>query len=179
MTYTVAAGPISGNTPRAQVGDRMLPKRYEMLFEPDGDEPGPAQHLVFEVLDGVPQCRELHLVATEHGREVRRADLRIPLEDYLELATLTVAQPVRESRRADGRLVMTLDPSGREAFRRTMQSARRTARRRGPGEKELREAAAIYQSADRAPTQAVVAKFGIAHRTASLWIARARKLGYL
>jgi hypothetical protein len=104
-------------------------------------EPGPTVRYVFEVLDGVPQCRELYLVATEHGREIRRADLRIPLEEYLELATLTVAQPLKESRRKDGKVLMKLDPSGIEAFRRTVQSERRTALRRGPGERQLREAA--------------------------------------
>ena len=164
---------------RAQVGDRMLPKLYELHAEPNDDEPRPGLTLEFEVIDGVPQCRGLHLVSTEHGREVRRGDLRIALEDHLEWATLAVAQPVLGGRREGGAFVMTLDPSGLDAYRGTVQSARRTAQRRGPGEPELREAAEIYQSADHAPTVAVAERFGIKHRTASLWIARARKLGYL
>jgi hypothetical protein len=177
---------VSGhfNAERARVGDRDLPQRYEMHFEPKDDEPGPALRMVFEILGGVPQCREVHLVSSEHGREIRRTDLRsIALEDHLELATLSVAQPVRDTRREGevgvGRLVITLDASGLDEYRRTVQSARRTAQRRGPGEPELREAAEVYQSADRAPTVAVAQRFGIKHRTASLWIARARKLGYL
>jgi transposase len=72
-----------------------------------------------------------------------------------------------------------MDPVELDAFRGIVQSVRRTARRQGPAEPELREAAAVYQSADRAPTAAVAERFGIAHRTASLWISRARKLGYL
>jgi hypothetical protein len=166
---------LSGKT---EVGDLTLPKQYELVFEPAGDEPGPALRLVFGVVDGVPQCREVHLVSSEHGREVRRTDLRsIALEDHLETATLTVAQPVAEGRREDGKFVMTLDQSGLDGYRRTVQSARRTAQRRGPGEPELREAAEIYQSTDHPPTVAVAERFGIKHRTASLWIARARKLG--
>jgi DNA-binding transcriptional MerR regulator len=51
--------------------------------------------------------------------------------------------------------------------------------RSGPTSVDLREAATIYQSAERAPTATVAKHFDIAHRTASLWISRARKLGYL
>jgi hypothetical protein len=163
-----------------QVGDLVLPGHYEMNFEPNSDEPGPALRLVFEVRDGVPQCREIHLLATEHGREVRRSDLRIAIEDHLEWATVSMVMPQDgRGRRQDAALVLTMDPVELDAFRGVVQSVRRTARRKGPAEPELREAAEIYRSAEHAPTAAVAARFGIAHRTASLWISRARKLGYL
>jgi hypothetical protein len=168
------------NAERAQVGDRMLPQRYEFVMEPEEDEERPGLRLVFEVLDGVPRCRELHLISSDHGREVRRTDLRLPIEDYLEYATTYVAQPVKSTRlEPDMTAVMELDQSGLDSFRRVVQSSRRQVSRRGPGETELREAAELYAATKHAPTEAVAARFGIAHRTASLWISRAKKLGYL
>jgi hypothetical protein len=167
------------NAERAQVGDRLLPQRYELVFEPEEDEERPGARFVFEVLDGTAQCREVHLISSDHGREIRRTDLRQPLEDYLEYATLSVAQPVKSTRLEPGKTVMELDQSGLDSFRRVVQSTRRQVSRRGPGEAELREAAELYAATKHAPTEAVAAKFGIAHRTASLWIKRARELGYL
>ena len=91
-----------------------------------------------------------------------------------------VAQPARGGRRGeDGKLTMTLDSRGIDGFRRTVQHARRTTRRRGPSDDQLREAAEVYRSAEHAPTQAVAEHFDVAHRTASLWIKRARERGYL
>lgn len=164
---------------RARVADRLLPRRYELTAEPNPDEPGPALRLIFEVRGGVPQCVGLHLDSTEHGREIRRADLRIPLEDHLEWATQAVAQPVRDIRREPGRTVFELDSTGLDVFRSGLRRVRRVAARRGPGEAELREAAEVYTRAGATPTVAVAEHFGIAHRTASLWISRARKAGYL
>ncbi len=120
----------------------------------------------------MPQCRGVHLDSTEHGREVRRADLDFPLEDHLEWATQVVAQlsqPVRPTE-----IDLTFDP-----YLRTIRQARRTSRRRGPSDEQLREAVEVYRSAEHAPTQAVADRFGIAHRTASLWITRARQKGFL
>lgn len=177
MAYKIT---VSGhlNAERAQVGDRSLPQRYELHAEPNDDEPRPALTLVFEIRNDVPQIRELHLVSTDHGREVLRTDLRVPLEDHLEWATLAVAQPVK-GRRKNGTFVMELDSSGIDVFRGIVQTARRTTRRRGPTETELREVAKVYQSAGRAPTATVAEKYGVGHRTASLWVSKARKLGYL
>jgi hypothetical protein len=178
MGYKVS---VSGHfsARKVQVGDRMLPERYELHAEPNDDELRPGLTMVFEVIGGVPQCRELRLVSSEHGREVLRTDLRVPVEDHLEYATLAVAQPVRYTERKDGSFVMELDPAGLDVFRGIVQSARRTTRRRGPTDAELLEVAKAYQAADRAPTAAVAEKYGIGHRTASLWVSKARKLGYL
>jgi hypothetical protein len=172
---------VSGHLshPRVEVGDRDLPEDYEVDGVPDDDDPRPAYHLTFKVIDGAPQCREVRVTSTDHGREVRRSDLQFAIEDYLEWATLCVAQPVASTAREDGRLVMTLDPRGLDAFRSTVRRARRTTHRRGPSDEQLRAAADVYRAAEHAPTQAVADRFEIAHRTASLWIKRAREKGML
>jgi hypothetical protein len=157
---------------RVQVGDKRLPPTYEMHATPAEDETRPALVLLFEVVDGVPQCRDVHMTSTEHGREIRRADLDFPLEDHVEWATQVVAQLSQPKRPTE--IDLTGDP-----FLRSIQQARRTARRRGPSVEQLREAAEVYRSAGHAPTQAVADRFGIAHRTASGWITRARKQGFV
>jgi hypothetical protein len=178
LTYQITVS--DPGHPREQVvGDRLLPEDYEVDGVPTDDDPRPAYHLTFKVIDGVPQCREVRVTSTDHGREVRRSDLQFAIEDYLEWATLSLAQPVASTAREDGRLVMTLDPRGLDAFRSMVRRARRTTHRRGPSDEQLREAAGVYRAADHAPTQAVADRFEIAHRTASLWIKRAREKGML
>ena len=166
----------SGLGPYAQVGDREIPQRYEMTWTPGDDEPELAARLVFEVIDGVPQCRGVHIESTQHGREIRRADLDLPLEDYLELATVTVGllPGTTWSQGQQFEIDMSTDP-----FRRTVQRARRTAHRRGLSDEQLREAAELYRTTEHAPTQAVADRFGIPHRTASYWIRRAKDRGML
>lgn len=48
--------------------------------------------------------------------------------------------------------------------------------KRGPSDEQLLEALALYRSTPHAPTEAVAKHYGIAHRTASLWIKRAQAL---
>lgn len=168
--------------PRVQVGDRDLPATFEVEGVPDADDPRPAVSLAFEVVDGVPQCREIRFTRTDHGREVRRSDLEnVAVEYLLEVATVSVGMPVAGTERDDdgGRLVINLDDRGLDVFRSGVRKGRRSAYRRGPSDEELRQAAEVYRSAERAPTETVSERFGIALRTASLWIKRARELGYL
>lgn len=161
--------------PSVRVGDRDVPQRYEMVWTPGDDETGPAARFVFEVIGGVPQCRGVHLESTERGREIRRADLDLPLEHYLELATISVGLLPGASITNGERVEIDLaDP-----YRRQVQQARRTNLRHGPSDDELRQAVTVYEATAHAPTQAVADKFGIAHRTASLWIKRAREAGML
>jgi hypothetical protein len=166
---------VSESGPFAQVGDREIPRRYEMVWTPDEDEPRPAVRLVFEVIDGAPQCRGVHFESTEHGREIRRVDLDFPLEDYLAWATATVGQLAHGGYRGEHFEVdLSADP-----FLRAVRQSRRSMRRRGPSDKQLREAVEVYRAAGRAPTQAVAERFDIAPRTASLWMTRAREKGLM
>jgi hypothetical protein len=164
----------SGLVPSARVGDRDIPQRYEMTWIPDEGESGIVARLVFEVREGTPECRGVYLESTEHGRQIRRVDLDVPLEDYLVFATVTVGLPGPYIQGQRREVDVSTDP-----FRRTVERSRRTARRRGPSDDQLREAAVLYQATNHAPTQAVADRFGIKHRTASLWISRAREKGML
>jgi hypothetical protein len=170
---SVKWGSTIGSGRYVQVGDKRLPQTYEMHWTPDGDENRPALRMLFQIVDGVPQCRGVHVDATEHGREVRRTDLDFPIEAHLELATQVVAQ-LGHTRTTEFVLDRTSDP-----FLRTIRQARRTSLRRGPSDEQLREAADVYRSTEHAPTQAVADHFDIAHRTASGWIGLARKKGFL
>lgn len=181
MGYKITTQPV-GRSKRIAVGkDWVLPERYALDAVPNADETGPALRMVFEVIDGVPQCRELRLVSTDSGRELQQADLRrIPLEYQIEWAAMQVATaPGATHRRQAGVTYIDLDDADWDDFLAEVRTARRKVRRSGPTSVELREAATIYQSAEHAPTAAVAEHFEIAHRTASLWISRARKLGYL
>lgn len=93
---------------------------------------------------------------------------------------MDVARPVdRVEQREDGSTFFYLSNAGLDVFRAGLRQARRTPRRRGPSDDDLRQAAEVYQAADHAPTEAVSVHFEIAHRTASLWIKRAREKGFL
>jgi hypothetical protein len=159
-----------------KVGDQEIPQRYELFAKPSDDDGRPSFRLVFEVVDGVPQCRGAYIESTDHGREVRRVDLDFPLEDYLEWATQVVGQ--LGNRQLTQGQHFEIDRST-DPFLRAVRSVRRTGRRRGPSDDQLREAVEVYKAADHAPTQAVADRFGIAHRTASLWMTRARQTGML
>lgn len=168
--------------PRVPIGDEgELPQNYEAELVPSPDDTRPVVTLFFEVLDGVPQCREVRVTRSGHGREVRRVDFAgIPVETLLEAATKEVSQPYDLSEHEhDGevRLVINVDNSNLDNFLKDVRRVRRTSYRRGPTDAQLRAALKVYESAERAPTQAVAAHFGIKHRTASLWIKRARELG--
>ena len=166
-------GSTIGSGRHVQFGGKRLPQTYELHATPADDENRPALLLVFEIIDGVPQCRSVHVDATERGREVRRADLDLPLEDHLEWATQLVAE-LNQSSSPPAVVDLPIDP-----FLRTVRQARRTSLRRGPSDEQLREAAEVYRSAGHAPTQAVADRFAVSHRTASGWITRARKNGLL
>jgi hypothetical protein len=162
-------------------GAGELPATYEVSAIPDDDDARPAVHFSFEVVEGIPRCREVHLARTEHGREVRRSDLEeIGLEAMLQSATLYMLRPIASRERDDqGRLRIRLSMENLDALRSNVAHVRRGSTGRGPSDDDLRHAAEIYQSAGRAPTKAVSEHFDIKHRTASLWIARAREKGFM
>lgn len=167
--------------PLVTVESHRMPKRYELVVTGTGkDVRRPGVRFSFEVIDHVPQCREVIVASVEGGREVRSTDLRqIGVEDALEAASASVSTAHKETRDGVTVSVKRAGPLAFDEARKDVQKARRTARRRGPSDAELREAVEVYRSADRAPTQAVANHFEIAHRTASLWIKRAREAGYL
>src|SRR4051812_17007592 len=59
--------------PLAVIGDdRRVPRRVDVHFESvDGQ---PSLDLLLEVVDGIPQCREVRVKSTPDGREVKPLD---------------------------------------------------------------------------------------------------------
>jgi len=155
-----------------------LPRRFVACF-PD-DRGGPEIHLRFEVRGGIPECRELLLASVPDGREIRQSDIRsADIEQLLEVACLLVAPHV------SGLPVLTEDgfehpsvPVRQADVARSVARARRNTRRQIPDSK-LPEVVEVYRANPDRPTAAVAERFGIALRTASLYVRRARNAGLL
>jgi hypothetical protein len=166
--------------PRVRVDGWVLPRKFEIVGAPTEGDDQPSVRVVWEVLnDGTPECSEFHMVRSEGGREIRRSDLQgIRMEDWLEWAAQSVVAPDPDW---DGDVSVEIDPRTglRPGFLKFLRKARRREMQRGPSDDQLREAAEICGSGTHAPTQAVADRFGIGHRTASLWIRRAKDRGYI
>ena len=68
-----------------RVGDRMVPAHLDVHFESDGVQPSLELHL--EVVDGIPQCRELRILSAPAGREIKTLDLAaVTLREWVEEA---------------------------------------------------------------------------------------------
>ena len=123
----------------------------------------------------MPQCREVFFQSLEDGREIRQADVRsVDISRFLEVACQLVALHVTEELDTGG-VVATV--SHREpdlaAVAASVSRSRRGGRRQIPDAK-LTEVAEVYKANRRRPTKAVEEAFGIAPRTASLYVRRAR-----
>lgn len=159
-------------------GDFEVMGRFWLTYRPERDEPGWRMKIV--TVNGVPQCREIAFESSPHGREVRAADLRgLRVEDLLEWATQYGVG--RSDVDDDGRPRFTLSLEDRDSG--TNLAAIRKARRerkRKITDGLLREVAEVYRAnLGSNPTQAVADHFDRAHRTAALWVQRAREAGHL
>ncbi len=160
-----------------QVKNRAVPPAFEMELEYlDGR---PDLILGFEVRDGVPQCRRAELRSTDEGREVLASDLRgVKLEDLLEIAVAQVAMVFE----TNGGLTSMVPASTAAELQQTLRetrTVRREARRRVTDD-VLREVAEVYRkNIGSNPTAAVAAHIGRSHRTAGLYVQRAREAGFL
>jgi hypothetical protein len=156
----------------------LLPGRFVACF-PD-DRGGPELHLRFEMRDGVPQCREVFLQSEPDGREIRQVDVKsVDVERFLEIACQMIALHMVEQYPAGGvDAVMSHREPDLAAVAKSVSRARRNTRRQIPDEK-LSEVADVYRANPSRPTAAVAERFGLALRTASLYVKRAREAGLL
>ncbi len=159
--------------PTVAVGDRQVPERFQ-IRQQDGD--GPLITVECEVLDGSPQVRAVHLVARR--REVQVGDLRgVKVQDWLEEALRSATMATQDQAEQPGRT-----SGGEHSPERVLQvPLSRKYEHRRLNDDLLRQVAAVYRAAanDR-PTLAVQQHFGLgAHRTAGLWVKRARQEGFL
>jgi hypothetical protein len=152
------------------VGDRLLPRAMRALFPSDGDQP--SVELKLAVVDGVPQCRQLTVESLEGGREVRTTDLRlVPSEDWVEQLFALAAHPVRGG--AVKRSVPTRTKKEWQAGASVVRVAR-SARRRLSRDFLMNVARVHSENIDDRPVEAVRQIYGVAYRTAAMYVQRAR-----
>ncbi|GAB1811127.1 DUF6214 family protein [Mycobacterium sp. MUNTM1] len=158
-----------------EVGDRWIPRRI-VVHSPMPNQP----HLTMtiEVRQGIPVYTVVTLQARPDGPDVRKKDLDLPLDYWLE--QIVAACSV---------VAVELDESGRPKRVRKKASDRRVAmanvRRARSGRprmspEHLQKVAEIYREHinDR-PTEAVRLAFGKEHRTAARYVQQAREAGLL
>lgn len=159
-----------------KVGQTRLPRTFAVVLY-DDERGRPDVRAEFKVRGGVPSCRDVRVQA-RGDREVRASDLAaIRIADLLDLAVRNlVLGDVREI--APGEYLVS--PSATDEQRRRGVSEVTGARRRRIGGIDLARVAQVYRvNVKDAPTQAVADAFGIAHRTAALYVKSARDAGVL
>lgn len=162
------------------VGTSALPAVFEARFREDVGG-GPDLELTFAVRTGSPECREVRIKATAEGHEVRASDMRrIRVEDLMEQA-IKELRVFRGHGDRDPRTGLyefyDKDPGHAE-----VQATRgaRAARKVRMTDELLREVAEVYRAnVANKPLEAVQDRFDKAHRTAALYVAKARERGYL
>jgi hypothetical protein len=156
----------------------LLPRSFEACF-PD-DRGGPELHLRIEMRGGIPQIRQLLLLCPPDGREIRQSDARsVDLDLCLEIACQLAALHVTDELDTGGIMAAHSGaPADLATVARSVSRARRNTRRQIPDDK-LHLVAEVYQANPGRPTAAVAERFGLALRTASLYVKRAREAGLL
>ena len=157
-----------------------LPAVFTARFTDDPDG-GPELQLTFAVRSRTPECVEVLVTPAGEGQEVRTSHLTgIRVEDLMERAIVEL-RVVRGHGDRDPVTGMYdfYDPRPGEAEIAATRAAR-AARKVKITDELLREVAAIYRAnVDHKPLEAVAARFDRAHRTAALYVARARERGFL
>lgn len=161
---------------------REMPSEFVAVFQPRKGVDEPFVEMHFAVIDGVPQCRVISISAIKGKRELRASDLRaLPVEVILENVAAQIAEEITRDER--GNVVKAVKRPYVEEWMRGGISAVRSARRQGKRKVTddlLREVAQIYrENVNDSPTLAIAAHFGVADRTARLYVRRARDAGFL
>lgn len=158
-----------------KVGDRWVPRRI-VVQSPMPDQPD--LRMTIEVRQGIPVYTEVTLQARSDGPDIRRKDLDIPLDDWLERFVGVCSMIAMEVDESGQPIRLVKKPSDRRA---AMVNARRvrSGRPRIPSE-HLQKVAEVYREhiTDR-PTDSVRAAFGVSHRTAARYVQQAREAGIL
>ena len=161
------------------LGQLMVPRTFTAHVS--ADDGSPDVTLRFEIRNGAPECREVNIQATEGGQEVRCSGLAgVRIEDVLEeaLKQMMFGKKLRNT----GRLPRWIPPAADDLGSLAVRDSRaaRAARKVTITDELLREVAQVYRAnLDANPTQAVADHFDRAHRTAALYVKRARESGHL
>lgn len=151
-------------------GDRVIAS--PITIEMTGFDDRPDLAVTFEVHDNQLRCAEVVVTATPETEVKRRHLESISIDSLRETVAANWSMP--RSVETDGALVTLLDlPSSASDVEAALRNVRATRRR--DDSEHLQRVAEIYLAAEHAPTQAVADQFGVAHRTAGLYVQRARK----
>lgn len=158
-----------------QLGDRVIPS--PITIEMTGFEDRPDLELTFDVVAGQLQCRRVVLTA-RGDEEIQRRHLEaFSIDSLRETVARNWSMPLSVDEEG-GAVVTLLDVPSTAA---EADEARRNLRatRGRTDSAHLDKVAKVYLEADRAPTQAVAEAFDVAHRTAGLYVQRARQAGLI
>jgi hypothetical protein len=169
----------TSGTPTVRIGDRLVPQRIDVVLPGVDGQPSLSARL--EVVDGIPQCREINIASAEGGREVKQLDLRaVSIAEMVErMFALFAMRVILE----DNGHVTAVKEVGEQAV---IDAERVMAdKRKGKGARKitpafLQEVANTYTAnVDKNPTQAVQKAFDVSPRMAGNYIRKARDLGFL
>ncbi|MDQ3476863.1 MAG: hypothetical protein M3492_11175 [Actinomycetota bacterium] len=161
-------------------GKFLMPAKFTVVYEDSAGEPG--YEMDFEVRNGAPECRAVRISSSADGSEVQRKHLRmLSIDDHLEYAVSAVGMVIRTIDPVSGEI--TADNARDDAEVDKLIRQGRLARaesHRSLTDDMLREVAEIYRAnVDTKPIEAVAAHFDKQHRTAQLYVKRARDAGFL
>jgi hypothetical protein len=157
-----------------QLGDRVIPA--PITIEMAGFDDRPDLELTFDVVEGQLQCRQIVLTARGDLEIQKRHVEAFSIDALRETVARNWSMPTTVNE--DGAVVTLLDlPSTPAESREAGLNLQSTRRRTDPA--HLERVAAVYLGADSAPTQAVADSFKVAHRTAGLYVQRAREAGLI
>jgi len=162
-----------------RVGDRLLPKRIDVVLPGGGGQPRLTARL--ELVNKVPMCREITFTSAEGGREVRQTDLRnISINDMVEGIYAGFSQKIT---REENGVIMAVEAAGDIAYNEAMKDIAATRKGRGArkiDDQFLAEVAEVYRAhLNDKPTQAVQRAFNVGPSMAADYVSRARRLGLL
>ncbi|GGO70682.1 hypothetical protein [Nonomuraea cavernae] len=162
-----------------RVGDRLLPKQIHVVLPGAGGQPRLTARL--EVVEGIPQCREITIASVENGREVKQNDLRtVSIAEMVEGIYAGFSEKIE---REENGVIMAVASSGEIAYVDAMHDI--AAARKGRGARKitptfLAEVADVYRAnVNENPTQAVRRTYDVSTSMAAEYVRRARKAGLL
>jgi hypothetical protein len=162
-----------------EVGDRWVPPSVETTFQSvDGQ---PSLWLRLEVVNGVPQCRDLRITSVEGGRQVKGLDLdAVRLSNWVTDIYAKFAWERQVMDDGSVRYAGGVQTQSELAARQQMSQARKGRGARRLTKEFLGQVANVYRDdTTGAPARAVERAFGVSQRTGSYYVQQARHAGLL
>ena len=162
--------------PGVEIGDIVIPPQIEAVFP--GTDGHPTLKVVIEVMDGIPECTELHLISADSTRGLNGMDLRsLKLEELVDQVVAAASMTITSR---DGGVRASVFKAGGagELGIETLKKARQSQRTNMTRDR-LRKVADVYNSKSQAGISAVAAAFQKSDRTAARYIRQAREAGLI